>query len=304
MGKRFLYLLGILLTIIIGTYFSWKLCCEENYVDNTSTIIEESSTQNNYQPPTLYAFTVQDENGSTLLEANDHFKFERSELNFLTPVSSNLDLSIDQLKELLLANNKFISITGYYLENENNNSAFPNLGLARANSVKNYFNSKGIPSKIINTYGDKKPEMVADSLHVFHGPIGFQIIPAKDNTEDLVVLETQIKEHPIILHFKTGQANINLTAAERQEIADISKYLDKVDGAVCMITGHTDNTGTPEQNIALGLERANSIKQYLIRNAIPVEKIEVFSKGQQEPIADNATTEGKAQNRRTVITIK
>lgn len=304
MGKRFIYLLGILLTIIIGTYFSWKLCCEGNYTDDTSTILEESSIKNTYQQPTLYAFTVQDENGNTILEANDHFKFERSELNFLTPVSSNLDLTIDQLKEFLSSNNKFISITGYYLDNENNNSAFPNLGLARANSVKNYFNSKGIPSKAINTYGDKKPEMIADSLQVFHGPVGFQIIPAKDNTEDLAALKTQIKEHPIVLHFKTGAANISLTAPERQEMADISKYLDKVEGAVCMITGHTDNTGTPEQNIILGLERANSIKQYLIRNAIPAEKIETASKGQQKPIADNNTTEGRAQNRRTVITIK
>jgi len=106
-----------------------------------------------------------------------------------------------------------------------------------------------------------------------------------------------------VLHFNTGQAAINLTAEQRQKIADISRYLDKVDGATCSVVGHTDNTGARATNIQLGQGRADFGKAYLVRNGIPDSKINASSKGPDEPIADNSTETGRAENRRTVITI-
>ncbi|WP_299618908.1 OmpA family protein [uncultured Tenacibaculum sp.] len=306
MGKRLMYLLGILLTIVFGTYFSYIMCCnqEDDSVNNTST---STATQKKvYETPTSYPFLVKDVNGNLSLNAKDNFNFEASNLNFLTPISSSLDLEIGKLKDYFSSNtDKSLSITGYYTDEETNDSAYPNLGLARANSVKNFLISKGFPSKIMNTSSELKQDMIADSLHVYHGPLAFKISELKDNTEDLDKLAKYIKDHAIELHFGSGQFKINLTLEDRQEIADIAKYLDKVDGATCIITGHTDNTGNPEINLSLGQKRANSVKEYLIKNAaIPADKIIATSKGQTEPIADNNTKEGKAKNRRTIITIK
>lgn len=308
MSKKLLYLISIFAVIILGIVFSLKYCCCPLCGAEAAPVSKEKEevvAKKVYKQPTLYPFSVKDAQGDLSLQVNDNFNFEESNLNFLNPISSGLDVQIGKLKDYLTSNNgKSLSITGFFTANEKNNSAFPNLGIARANSVKNYFESKGIPSKIMNTFGQEKNGMIADSLKVYHGPIDFIIVEFKDDSEEVAKLGKFVKEHPLILYFKTGQKQINLTAAERQEVADIAKYLDKVEGATCVITGHTDNTGDAATNMRLGQDRADFAKQYLVRNAIPASKITAISKGQTEPIADNNTDEGKAKNRRTVITIK
>lgn len=306
MGKRFIYLLGILFTIIIGAFLSYILCCNSESGDENRVSSEVAIPKKVYKNPTIYPFSVEDANGNFSLNTNDNFNFEASNLSFLTPISSNLDVEIDKLKGFLSTNNnKSLSITGYYTQDEENKSAYPNLGLARANSIKNFLNTKGVPSKVMNTFGELKEDMIADSLHVYHGPLAFSISELKDNTEEMDKLAEYIKAHAIELHFGSGQFKINLSPEDRQEIADIAKYLDKVDGATCIITGHTDNTGNPETNLTLGQKRANSVKEYLIKSAAILEnRIIATSKGDTKPIADNNTPEGRAKNRRTIITIK
>ncbi|TYP99818.1 OmpA family protein [Tenacibaculum adriaticum] len=305
MSKKLLYLLGIIGTILLGTYFYWKFCCnpccevgackQKKKVENVSTIIPAT---------TFLPFQVKDVNGNLSLSVEDNFNFKQSGLNYLQPVSTNLDHEIEKLKEYLTSQEgKTLSVTGFYQSDETNNSAFPNLGLARANSIKNYLKDKGISSKLIDTYSQLNDEMVADSLNVFHGPLSFEVLASVDNSEKLKLTANEIKENPVVLYFKTGQANINLTPEQRSKIADISMYLDKVEGAMCLVTGHTDKTGDATHNILLGQNRADFAKQYLITNGISGDKIIATSKGQTEPIADNGTEEGRAKNRRTVITI-
>jgi len=67
--------------------------------------------------------------------------------------------------------------------------------------------------------------------------------------------------------------------------------------------GHTDNTGVASTNMRLGLNRANFAKTYLMQNGISEAKINTASKGQTSPIESNATKEGRAKNRRTVVTL-
>ena len=70
------------------------------------------------------------------------------------------------------------------------------------------------------------------------------------------------------------------------------------------IEGHTDNTGDEAYNERLGMKRAEAVRDYLYQtNGIPLHAISVFSFGESSPIADNATREGRAQNRRVVIKV-
>lgn len=68
------------------------------------------------------------------------------------------------------------------------------------------------------------------------------------------------------------------------------------------LTGHADSTGNRALNDALALERARSVKAYLVNNGIAASKIAVEGKGDREPVASNATAAGRAQNRRVDIT--
>lgn len=64
------------------------------------------------------------------------------------------------------------------------------------------------------------------------------------------------------------------------------------------ITGHTDNQGNPETNLALSSKRADAVKAYLVSKGIEGGRITTKGAGQEQPIADNKTKAGRAANRR------
>jgi outer membrane protein OmpA-like peptidoglycan-associated protein len=87
-------------------------------------------------------------------------------------------------------------------------------------------------------------------------------------------------------------------------ISEFKSWLEKYPESILMVTGHTDFIGTNDYNMTLGLERANIIQKYLMEKGINANKIIASSKGEEQPVADHITKEGRAKNRRTEITIK
>jgi len=70
------------------------------------------------------------------------------------------------------------------------------------------------------------------------------------------------------------------------------------------IAGHTDNIGAEDRNLALGMERADAVRDYLNqKGGIPLHAINTVSLGESKPVADNSTKEGRAQNRRVEIRV-
>lgn len=310
MSKKSSYLLGILLTIIVGTFLYLKLCCcncNDKEEKEKKEKVDTKVVVPTLQKATASPFSIKDANGSLSLKVDGNFNFNTSNFVVLDSVPTNVNNGILKIKEYLDADGtKQFNITGFYTGEETNSSAFPNLGLARANSVKNYMISKGIDGKIINTSGTLSNGLIADTNNILHGPVSFDILTQKATVSEedkaLEIAYKAIKENPLVLHFKTGQVRINLTSEQREKIATISKCVDKL-GARVQVIGHTDNTGNAGHNIILGKNRAAFAKKYLTSNGILSNHIDISSKGQTEPIADNATLEGKAKNRRTVVTI-
>lgn len=316
MSKKTAYLLGILLTILIGTYFYWKLCCggdvssgaDYNKEELVDTGTREEDANASKVSTTSNPFSLSDSEGDFSFSSNDNFNFDTSGFTILRPISETINSGIDELQIYLVGNeNKSIDITGLYASSEDNSSAFLNLGMARANAVKNYFITRGIPSSRMNLFGGLKDNMIAKGK-VYRGPVSFGFSEADANFAanekvDLDALRKIIQADPLIFNFATAQSSINLTEAQRQKIADITRYLDKVEGGKAIVTGHTDNTGSRAGNISIGQKRADFAKGYLVRNGISEAKISAIGKGPDEPIASNATEEGRAQNRRTVVTV-
>ena len=69
------------------------------------------------------------------------------------------------------------------------------------------------------------------------------------------------------------------------------------------VVGHTDSIGTEEYNQALSLRRATSVKDFMVSEGIDPGIIDVSGKGESDPVASNATKEGRAQNRRVDISV-
>lgn len=67
------------------------------------------------------------------------------------------------------------------------------------------------------------------------------------------------------------------------------------------IEGHTDNIGSDAYNMQLGQRRANAVRDALVARGIASHRLQAVSRGEREPIADNRTREGRAENRRVEI---
>jgi outer membrane protein OmpA-like peptidoglycan-associated protein len=70
------------------------------------------------------------------------------------------------------------------------------------------------------------------------------------------------------------------------------------------IVGHTDSTGSDAVNNPLSLERAHSVRDYLVTHGVPSAQVETSGRGEREPIADNTTEAGRARNRRVEIYLR
>ena len=113
------------------------------------------------------------------------------------------------------------------------------------------------------------------------------------------------------VEFEVGSAN--LTGASKVELKKLYDALKNWnEGAVCNIVGHTDNTGKPDGpggNVDLSVERARSVKNYLINlsgGTFPSERFHVDGKGQTSPIDPNANQNSQAArkaNRRVEISL-
>ena len=99
-------------------------------------------------------------------------------------------------------------------------------------------------------------------------------------------------------------------STKKIENTNITNYLKKIANQVngtekkIYLSGHTDNVGNPVKNKALSLKRANSVKEELILLGLDKDQIVVVGFGEEQPIADNNTAEGRQKNRRVELQIK
>jgi outer membrane protein OmpA-like peptidoglycan-associated protein len=103
------------------------------------------------------------------------------------------------------------------------------------------------------------------------------------------------------LHF--GFASTSLTAQSVENIDEVAAVLQADPSASIRVESHTDNIGTPEANQALSEARSQAVKTMLIDRNIDGSRIEAVGMGQDQPIATNDTTAGRAENRRTEIVV-
>lgn len=102
---------------------------------------------------------------------------------------------------------------------------------------------------------------------------------------------------PSDVSFDTGSAAIR--PAMRPVLDEVSRNID--DGLRLQIIGHTDSTGNDTINDPLSLDRARSVRDYLVTRGVPSQRISVAGQGSREPVASNTNDQGRAQNRRVEI---
>jgi len=136
-------------------------------------------------------------------------------------------------------------------------------------------------------------------------PVAVQTIPETmtNEADSLMRLKASMPEN-LLIYFEFNGTKFKPDPQTDNSIATFRAWLDKYQGSMLNVTGHTDLVGTPDYNNKLALKRAQVVGKYLEAQGINPDRIVTDSKGETEPAADYLTEEGRAKNRRTEISIK
>jgi outer membrane protein OmpA-like peptidoglycan-associated protein len=88
------------------------------------------------------------------------------------------------------------------------------------------------------------------------------------------------------------------------KLNQVTDALLEVHGRNLIVEGHTDSQGSESYNQGLSQRRADSVRDYLVQRGYPADRIQARGKGKGSPTADNASAEGRANNRRVEIIIE
>jgi outer membrane protein OmpA-like peptidoglycan-associated protein len=102
--------------------------------------------------------------------------------------------------------------------------------------------------------------------------------------------------------FATGKAN--LEGNSRASLEELAAFLKENPKTTVQIQGHTDNTGSDKLNKGLSQKRADAVKGYLVEQlGVEPMRLSSYGYGEDRPVADNTTTEGREKNRRVMAEI-
>ncbi len=237
--------------------------------------------------------------------APKHIDFNKSSYSYITPLSADVNTSLAKTATYLKEHpDRSLTINGVYAKDETNGSAFPNLGLARANNVKQILTKLGVPGGQLLTSSSLLGAGVTMKDIMYSG-VNFSFGKATNDVADrLAKIKARLLGKPLTLYFATGKQEVNLTSQQRTDFSDLVFYLDNVAKSSLEVSGHTDNVGAANVNTRLSRKRAEFVRDYLVGNGLGVKRMNAKGFGPDKPIATNDTDAGKAKNRRVEVTLR
>jgi outer membrane protein OmpA-like peptidoglycan-associated protein len=103
------------------------------------------------------------------------------------------------------------------------------------------------------------------------------------------------------VHFNTNKYNID--ASSESILSKLAKILTEYPDTKVLIVGHTDNVGSNDYNMVLSKNRAIAVTDFFIQKGLLANRFTTKWYGEEKPIADNETLEGRAKNRRVNLAI-
>jgi outer membrane protein OmpA-like peptidoglycan-associated protein len=120
------------------------------------------------------------------------------------------------------------------------------------------------------------------------------------------VLQTQDTARGLIVSMPDVLFDFNkftLKSETREKLAKVSGILLAYPDLKVQVEGYTDSIGSDEYNLKLSDQRADSVRDYLVQQSVPDANVSAQGYGKSHPVADNATSSGRAQNRRVQLVV-
>ncbi|WP_045456759.1 OmpA family protein [Vibrio campbellii] len=160
-------------------------------------------------------------------------------------------------------------------------------------------------------YQDISDDVLDDMDANFFG-IGFNYKFAAAPVVAAVVTEEVLEEEPVMMtkthkeEYGTGTFEFDsakLTDSVSERLDNFVNFLNEYPQAQVEITGYTDSSGPAAYNQKLSERRAQAVADYLIAAGIDADRFTVTGMGEENPVADNSTHEGREQNRRVEVVV-
>ena len=130
---------------------------------------------------------------------------------------------------------------------------------------------------------------------------------AEEIAEDLPGAQVSRVGEGIAVSFPSGILfpfdSADLQTEGRSNLRQLADSLEENPRTEVMIVGHADATGRPTYNQGLSERRAQAAADYLVSQGIPRGRLRIAGRGESEPVASNASEEGRQQNRRVEVAI-
>lgn len=190
-----------------------------------------------------------------------------------------------------ITDNNILEITGNYYEGEDNTSAYDDMGLARAQQIKELFLSD-IPENRIRL-SSQKLDAPTQAIEGYFESADFSWIEGERGP-------VEILEDRAIIRFPYNSVQKEVDPKIDAYLTGLAAKLRETNGNVSL-TGHTDDRGNEEKNETLAHRRAKMIRDILRDKGVRRSQIETFTKGESEPINTNDTEAGRRDNRRVEV---
>ncbi len=121
--------------------------------------------------------------------------------------------------------------------------------------------------------------------------------------QDIPLQPIEVGKKIVLKNIFFETAKYNLKPESKIELEKLIEFMNRNPSLIIEVSGHTDSEGSEEANQLLSESRAQAVTEYLIANGIDKGRLQAKGYGENQPIADNATEQGRAQNRRTEFKI-
>ncbi|MEJ6756286.1 MAG: OmpA family protein [Crocinitomicaceae bacterium] len=152
-----------------------------------------------------------------------------------------------------------------------------------------------------DTY-DIKISAIGDDMD--YNSIEIPNIPANAKFQNMVISISYWMGDSFILsnlNFETGKSTIK--SGSYSSLNELVDYMNRKKTLKILVAGHTDNIGAADGNLVLSKDRALAVKAYLVKKGVLAGRVRTEGYGMNQPIADNSTLTGRAENRRTEVQI-
>jgi len=151
------------------------------------------------------------------------------------------------------------------------------------------------------TVAESAPEAPETGSANLGNPIESSVIEAQPSSTESANSANSLNDLLKIRVFYFGTNLSDITALSYGGLNAHAQYLKGNSQAKLQISGHTDERGTREFNLALGERRANAVARYLVGLGVPAGQLSVVSYGKEKPAADGSDEEAWAKNRRVEL---